>query len=227
VLRSSLRLALASLLAFAAFVPSHETVAEGMVATWTLAPEGEAEFVADLNAARAAQGLAPLTVDSSMRAAARDWAVWMAENDTLQHAADIVTGAPADWVKVGENVGRGGSVVSVFNAFMASPGHAANVLDPKYTRVGVGMVWNPDGVLYTTHRFAATASGPAPTPTATPVPAAATATPVPKPTAAPAPTAAPVIPTPTLPQLAFVDDTGAATPERVRATMSILLAATD
>ncbi len=65
-----------------------------------------------------------------------------------------MTGAPADWTKAGENVGRGGTVDAVWDAFMASPSHAANVLDPAFTRIGVGVVRTPDGVLYTAHRFA-------------------------------------------------------------------------
>lgn len=205
---------------------------------WTLAPSDESAFVANINAARAANGLGPLTVDTNMRAAARDWAVWMAENDTLQHASNIVTGAPSNWTKVGENVGKGGSVSSVWNAFMASPGHAANVLDPLYTRVGVGMVWADNGVLWTTHRFAAASSdspppatptpAPAPTPTAStppppPPPTAtaaptATAVPTPEPTPEPSPTEVPPV------ELAFVDEDEAPTPARTRATMTILLA---
>ena len=63
-----------------------------------------------------------------------DWAIWMVEHSSLRHAEEIATGAPTNWMKVGENVGRGGAVASVWGAFMASPGHAANVLDPETLR---------------------------------------------------------------------------------------------
>lgn len=230
-----------------AVAPSDPPVALAAAQDWSAAPADASSFVDSVNAARSASGLAPLKVDTTMASAAEGWAIWMAENDSLQHAGDIVVGAPADWTKVGENVGRGGSVNSVWNAFMASPNHAANVLDPAYTRIGVGVVWTNDGMLYTTHRFAATSSDTAPAPTPEPAPSA---TPVPAPTAppepppttsdvpAPAPTAVPVvveptpapIATPSAPTgLAFGTDPipPVGEPERLRATMTLLLAASD
>lgn len=173
---------------------------------WSLSPADEAAFVASLNAVRAANGLQPLQVNGNMTAAARNWAGWMASNGVLQHAGDIVTGAPGNWTKVGENVGRGGGVQSVFDAFMASPSHRANVLDPSYTQVGVGVVWTTDGLMYTTHRFAAAGAAPPPpppAPTATPVPPSPTPVPpTPTPVATPQPApgsggTTPAAPTPT------------------------------
>lgn len=144
------------------------TVRSATAQTPTLSPADEATYVANINSIRAANGLGPVRVDPNMTAAARSWAIWMAENKTLQHADDIVTGAPADWLKVGENVGRGGSVDAVWKAFLASPTHAANVLDPVYELVGIGVVWTEDGRMYTTHRFASTSSGSAAPPPASP-----------------------------------------------------------
>jgi len=121
-------------------------------------PDDEAAFIAELNAARTNAGLAPLQVDDRLTRAARAWTAWMSDRSRLRHADDIVSGAPDDWTKAGENVGRGGSVPAVWEAFMNSPTHAANVLDPAFTRIGVGVFRTPDGVLYTTHRFAGAAS---------------------------------------------------------------------
>ncbi len=125
-------------------------------------PDSSADsaFIDGLNKERAKAGLDPLYVDASMSAAARSWSQVMAGSQNLQHASDITVGAPSDWRKVGENVGRGYSVDSLVDAFMASAPHAANVLDPKFTYVGVGTVVDGNGQLWTTHRFAATASGP-------------------------------------------------------------------
>lgn len=167
--------------------------------TWTVSPKDERTYIANINSIREANGMRPLALDKNMRAAAREWTAWMADNATLQHADDIVTGAPSDWLKVGENVGRGGSVDSVWDAFLASPSHRANLLDPAYDLVGVGVLWTADGRLYTTHRFASTESGqqPAPAPSAT-------ATPSPRPTPAPQPTPSPP-PAPTPPPAAAPD----------------------
>lgn len=128
-------------------------------------PPAEDAFIEHLNATRTAAGLEPLRRDPGLGEAARHWARWMGERHDLRHADDIVTGAPADWTKAGENVGRGGTVRAVWDAFMDSPSHAANVLDPAFTRIGVGVVRTPNGMLYTAHRFAGAVSDqPAPVP---------------------------------------------------------------
>jgi hypothetical protein len=192
-----------------------------------LAPEPTAEdaFVAHLNAARAEAGLEPLRRDDGLVAAARGWARWMGERRDLRHADDIVTGAPADWTKAGENVGRGGTVDAVWEAFMASPSHAANVLDPAFTRIGVGVVRTSDGVLYTAHRFAGAVSDQAPTP-APPPPREPDPPPPPDPDPAPVDLDAP----PPV-ELAFADNdaTGqnqpTVDPGQLAATMRLLLAA--
>ena len=210
-------------------------------ANWTLAPDDEARFIEHINAVRAAEGLGPLTLDTSMRDAARGWTYWMAENLTLAHADDIVTGTPANWSKAGENVGRGGSLDAVWEAFMASQSHAANVLDPSYTLVGIGVVWTDDGRLYTTHRFAAVSGGQPPAPAPEPEP---TAEPEPDPQPEPAPEQPPADAPPATLPFEDVDD-GAdedasvpedeaeepslprpvAEPERLAATMTLLLSA--
>src|SRR5690606_13750171 len=68
------------------------------------------------------------------------------------HAGSLGSGVTADWEKLGENVGYGPNVDAVMNAFIASSRHNANLMDPAFTRIGVGVVWK-DGALYTVHRF--------------------------------------------------------------------------
>jgi hypothetical protein len=132
----------------------------------------EARFVALVNAAREKNGVAPLTVDDELTALARSWASQMAAAGRISHADPISEGVTADWAKLGENVGKGPSVDPIMDAFIASPGHYANLMDPAFTRIGVGVVWS-DGVLYTTHRFMQLRA-PAPTaPPATAPPATA------------------------------------------------------
>ncbi len=197
---------------------------------WTLSPADEATYVANINAIRTNNGLGTLTLDGNMTVAARDWTIWMIENETLAHADDIVTSAPSDWLKVGENVGRGGSLDAVWQAFLNSPGHAANVLDPTYDLVGVGVAWNAEGRLYTTHRFAATESAEAAAPDlsgdssgAEPEPEAASQPPATPTPVTPDPDAEPVPD-----QLPFEEPppaTPPVEPTRLATTMSLLLAA--
>lgn len=165
----------------------------------------EAGFLSSLNQQRAAGGLGPLTLNGSMTAAADGWARAMAEGSFLAHAGDIVSGTPGGWSKVGENVGRGQSVGSLTSAFMSSPSHRANIMDPSYTHVGIAVYAHPtDGRLYTTHRFAALAGA---APAAAPPAAAPTAVPAP-PTAVPAvPTAIPTTPPPPAPTATAVPPT--------------------
>ena len=128
----------------------------------------ESGFLASLNQQRAARGIGPLTLNGSMSAAAAGWTQQMVSGEFLAHASDIVSGTPAGWTKVGENVGRGQSVASLTQSFLNSPSHARNVLDPAFTHVGIGVYVHPTGRVYTTHRFAALGA-PAPQPTPVPI----------------------------------------------------------
>ena len=162
--------------------------------------DDETAFVASLNATRAKGGLAPLTVDGELRSLARDWAAQMAAAGRISHANPISAGVTSDWLKLGENVGTGGNVTLIMNAFIASPGHYANLMDPGFTRVGVGAVW-VGNALYTVHRFMKVAGGQASPPPAQDPPPAVT-----QPPAAEPPT--PGTPEPTAPKAGGGGSTG-------------------
>jgi hypothetical protein len=147
----------------------------------------EAAFVSAINGERSS----PLAVAGDLVAVARAHSERMAASGSLYHNPDlavVVTG----WQKVGENVGRGPSVTSIHSAFMASPGHAANIRDSAFTQVGVGVVVS-GSTIWVTEVFRqplapapAPAPAPKPEPTTEPAPA-----PAPKPAPAPAPKPAP------------------------------------
>ena len=157
----------------------------------------EAEFVALINQLRASRGLGALSVDGELTAQARSWAGTMAAQGRIFHAGDLSVGISSNWQKLGENVGVGGTVGPLFQAFVDSPSHLANLVDPGYTRVGVGVVVSGDRI-FTTHRFMSVAAAAPPPPPPAP---AVTAPPVTvPPTTAPPTTAAPttsVAPPPT------------------------------
>ena len=52
-------------------------------------------------------------------------------------------------------MGRGGSTDSIYAAFVASPTHYENVVDPAYTEIGIGVVQGADGKQYTVQRYLA------------------------------------------------------------------------
>jgi len=104
----------------------------------------EKEIVDKTNAERAKFGLPPLAVDRSLVQTARTHAAWMTNNRTLQHTTK----------PVGENIAMGqhntGEAVS---AWMASPGHRANILNGSYKRIGVAGYRTPDGTCYWCQQF--------------------------------------------------------------------------
>ena len=150
------------------------------------AAEAEAQFLASLNSTRAAAGLPALVVHSELTGLSRGWAQAMADAGAISHASPISGGLTAPWLKLGENVGTGGEVQAVMDAFIASPGHYANIVDPEFTHVGVGVVWvGPQ--LYTTHRFMKLQDTPAETVAPEPEPVAPIPSPTPTTTAVPNP----------------------------------------
>ncbi len=172
----------------------------------------EAAFLDRINALRRDRALAPLTVDEELTAQARAWTTTMASDGDLRHAADLSVGITVPWTVLGENVGvhTVHDIDRLFQAFVDSPGHLANLTDERYDRVGVGVAHSPDGSIWTTHRFMASpAPDPAPPPSPAPEPAAE---PAPEPQPATAPSAAPVAEPDPAPTPATSNDTPDAEP---------------
>jgi uncharacterized protein YkwD len=142
--------------------------------------DAEASFVAAVNRERGAAGLPALQVAGDLVAVARQHAGRMAGSDHLHHNAGL-GGAVGGWEKIGENVGHGADVGDLHAAFVASPSHRANVLDPEWTQVGVGVAVDGHGDLWVTQVFRLPVGATDP-----PAPgAAASSTPEPDPTAEP------------------------------------------
>jgi hypothetical protein len=108
--------------------------------------------------------VAPLQVDGELTAAAQSWAQHMAATNTLAHAPDITSGISQNWLKVGENVGVGPDVGTIMAAFVGSAKHYANIVDPAFNRIGVGVAQG-GGHEYTCHRFMQVAGSSPPPPT--------------------------------------------------------------
>ncbi len=157
----------------------------------------EADFVSAINATRSAQGLGPLEVSGELTAKARAWAQVMADNGQIFHS-NLSDGVSSAWSRLGENVGVGPNVAMIHDAFVASPAHYENLVDPGFRYVGVGVV-SINGTLWVSEVFMEPASQPAPSspPPATGTrnsPAPVLDAPVPE-TAAPPP---PPVPSPQL-----------------------------
>src|SRR5207249_24666 len=130
----------------------------------------EAAFVAKINALRSSKGVGPLAVDGELTSVAREWAAHMAAAGAISHRSNLAAGITANWGKLGENVGMGPDADGLFQAFVNSPHHYENLVDPAFTRVGVGVAV-VNGTIFTAHEFMAVrgAPSPAPRPAAAPV----------------------------------------------------------
>ncbi len=130
----------------------------------------EQAFVAKINELRSGLGLEPLQVHPTLVPLARDWAAQLRSQGALSHASDLSVGVTENWSRLGENVGVGpeGQVQALFDAFVASPGHYANLVKPDYRYIGVGVVHGDDGRIWTAHRFMAIAGESDSTTTTTP-----------------------------------------------------------
>ena len=117
----------------------------------------QAQVVSLVNASRAQAGLPPVRLNGQLSVKADRWAQRMRNVCRISHSR-LADGAPAEWRKLGENVGEGASVAVVHTAYMNSPGHRANVLDRAFRQIGTAAVWGDCGGfrrVFTVHVFMA------------------------------------------------------------------------
>lgn len=156
----------------------------------------ESGFVQRINAERASNGLPELRLAGDLVTVARRHSQRMADSNDLHHNPNLGSEV-SGWQLVGENVGKGPSVDSLHSAFMASPGHRANILHTAWLEVGVGVVVDGDRIwvtqVFRQPKQAQQEAEPAPSPTPTPeerTTAAAASAPAPAPAPSPVTTAA-------------------------------------
>lgn len=112
-----------------------------------------------VNQERAKAGLAPVTLDKNMGAAALVRAKEIVSNfsHTRPNGTGFATALKEQGVSyrgAGENIAWGQRTAeAVMEAWMSSPGHRANILDAKYTKLGVGHYQNAQGTNYWVQLF--------------------------------------------------------------------------
>jgi hypothetical protein len=154
----------------------------------------ETQFLAMLNQLRAEKGLAPVAPDVQLQTIARQWSARMVQDNGLSHNPSLPNQV-TNWKMIGENVGVGGTVAQLHQAFVNSPHHYENMVEAAFNFVGIGVV-EAGGQIWVTVDFkqsksstSVPATAPAPTP-----PRNAAPKPAPKAAAAPKPAAAPAAP---------------------------------
>ncbi|MCA9099869.1 MAG: CAP domain-containing protein [Pirellulales bacterium] len=104
----------------------------------------EASVIEKINDQREHFGRAPLEVDLSLMQSSRRHCSWMTRANRLQH-----TSAP-----VGENIAMGQRNASeAVRDWMNSPGHRANILNGRYSRVGTAAYVTGRGTIYWCMQF--------------------------------------------------------------------------
>ena len=144
--------------------PTPESPAQPVAVQAELVPAIEDRVYALANEARTAAGVAPLERMSELDAVARGWSTTLAtQGRDLAHNPDYSAQIPAGWSAAAENVAWMGETrvvpgdtvaVAVHQGWMDSAGHRENLLNPGYTRIGVGVAFSPDHGYYLTQNFA-------------------------------------------------------------------------
>lgn len=134
---------------------SHEQVPLNIPAsgvTLTVDAKTESDMVALVNKERTSRGLNPLVFDASTTEVARGKSRDMFERKYFSHydphgknAADRMNAANVTYSLVGENLAYAPDLKSAHAGLMNSEGHRENILEPKYHRIGIGVI---DGGVY-------------------------------------------------------------------------------
>ena len=124
----------------------------------SLANELEMQMLALVNAERTSRGLSALRINGLLNDSAEDHSKWMLEVDVMSHTG--VSGSkPGDRMRAagyvfegawaaGENIawqsqrgaaGLADDVINLHAALMNSPPHRANLLNPNFTEIGIGI----------------------------------------------------------------------------------------
>lgn len=137
--------------------PVTTTTTTPPVTTTTTAPPRDptGALLALLNHERTSRGLPPLARRANVDDVAAGWSVHLADVGALSHNDDYFSPATRKRLggrALGENVARNASVEAAHRSLMNSPHHRANILDARFTVVGLGAVAG-DGSWWVTEDF--------------------------------------------------------------------------
>ncbi len=117
-------------------------------------PDPARELLADTQAARLAAGLPALREVPALDAVARRKALDLAGGAYFGHVSpvfgltvNLIQDAGIPFTVWGENIAAAPTAAAGFAAWMGSPSHRANILNPAFDRVGVAAVPGPYGLL--------------------------------------------------------------------------------
>ncbi|HEY8965844.1 MAG TPA: CAP domain-containing protein [Candidatus Methylacidiphilales bacterium] len=136
------------------------TFLAGLIALFLAAAAHAADFQTDfreeavrqINAFRAEQRRAPVTLDESLNATAAAWAKRLAGQGSMEHRsrgnlAEVM--AAGGWSTINENLfmtsAPSAAPSEAIAAWKGSSGHRRNLLQPNITKIGLGMAKGANG----------------------------------------------------------------------------------
>ena len=140
-------------------------VVAGRAPAGSVIAAAEAEMAALVNTLRAGLGLRALAYDTDIAAVARRWSETMGAEERLYHNPNYWNQYPAGSLTGAENASQVSAPLSLsaavrrsFDGLVDSPLHYANMVNPDYTHLGVGIALD-NGALWVTQNFAQYAPG--------------------------------------------------------------------
>ena len=121
----------------------------------------ESQVITIVNRERANAGLSGLSLNWQLSRVARYKAEDMRDKNYFSHTAPVY-GSPFEMMKnfgisfsaAGENIAMGQqSPTEVMNSWMNSSGHRQNILNTRYTEIGVGIAKSSNGSIYWVQQF--------------------------------------------------------------------------
>jgi uncharacterized protein YkwD len=119
-------------------------------------PSNSQSFIDRTNSLRASHGIHALRNHGALDAKAQAWAEETARRGSLVHS-NLSDGLhTVAWRTIGENLASGSDsgdwTAQLHNALVASPGHYANLVDRRFTHMGVGVA-HARGMVYVVEVF--------------------------------------------------------------------------
>jgi uncharacterized protein YkwD len=112
-------------------------------ATSASVSEMRAAVVCLINQQRDSRGLPSLQASAQLDRSAQSWNDWMVATGNFTHGSNFagrISAVGYDWQTAGENIATGFATPrDAVNAWMASPDHCRNILDPSFRDVGTGV----------------------------------------------------------------------------------------
>ena len=146
--------------AFAAPVPTKAPASATTAAKpYTLSPQ-EQLAVNLLNQARQNEGLEPLKVNLQLSKLAADFAQDMRNRKFFAHVDpdgkdpfDRMAAVGIDFPNAGENIALSPDVETAHRMLLESPLHRENIMNPKFTEIGIGVRPDARGGVYLVQEF--------------------------------------------------------------------------